>query len=103
MVSEVAREEAEIFTRLLPIRIALSIFCGCSMIFSIVWALLFPSSARDRMRILLAVVIAVSAEEKKAERRSRSSSTDISVMSAVDKTSSPLMIRVMSGQRNDPE
>ena len=68
----VAREDAYRFTTLLPIRIALSILLGSSMIFNTYSACLSPFSASVRTRILLTVVSAVSAEEKKADIKSSS-------------------------------
>ena len=65
---DVAREEAPILTRLLPIRIVLSIFPELPVTFRRVFAFLFPCSARVWIRILFAVVIEVSADEKNAER-----------------------------------
>lgn len=67
----VVSDDTAIFTMLLPIRIALSIFEELSRIFKIITALLFSSSARERMRILLTVVRAVSADEKNAESNSK--------------------------------
>ena len=63
----VARDEAEIFTILLPIRIALNIFGWLSSTFIKVWALLKPASARFLTRILLTAIIAVSDDEKNAD------------------------------------
>lgn len=67
----VVSEDTAIFTMLLPISMALNIFGELSRIFKIITALLFPSSASERIRILLTVVRAVSADEKNAERNSK--------------------------------
>ena len=67
IASEVASEEAERLTILFPIRIAESIFPESSVTRRTLSARLSPDSARVRIRILLTVVKAVSAEEKKAE------------------------------------
>ena len=58
-------------TILLPINMALNILPELSVIFKTVFARLLPSSARLRIRILLTVVSAVSADEKKAESINR--------------------------------
>ena len=67
----VASADAEIFTILFPIRIALSIFPYLSSTFIAVWALLSPSSASVLRRTLLTVVKAVSAEEKKPDKNNK--------------------------------
>lgn len=67
MVSVVMREETDIFTMLFPINTVLSIFGESEIIFSRITARLLPCSARDCIRILFTVVIAVSAEEKNEE------------------------------------
>ena len=67
MVSVVMREETDIFTMLFPINTVLSIFGESEIIFYIITARLLPCSARDCIRILFTVVIAVSAEEKNEE------------------------------------
>ena len=67
MVSVVMREETDIFTMLFPINTVLSIFGELEIIFSRITARLLPCSARDCIRILFTVVIAVSAEEKNEE------------------------------------
>ena len=77
----VAREDAYRFTTLLPIRIALSILLGSSMIFNTYSACLSPFSASVRTRILLTVVSAVSAEEKKADSANSTISTINSIVS----------------------
>ena len=69
----VAREEAEIFTILFPIRMAESIFTESSCIFVSILARLCPSSDKERIRILLTVVRDVSADEKKADNNSSKS------------------------------
>ena len=62
------REDAEMFTILLPIKMALSILeVWFSVISRTIAARLFPSSARARRRILFTVVSAVSFDEKNAE------------------------------------
>ena len=67
----VVNAEAERFTILFPIKIALSILAELSVIFSVIFARLFPSSAKERIRILLIVVSEVSAEEKNADNPNR--------------------------------
>lgn len=64
--------EADRLTRLLPIKIADNIFCLFEVSFNTVFAWWLPLSARDCSLIRLAVVKAVSADEKKAERTSKS-------------------------------
>ena len=71
----VVMEEAVRLTMLLPIRTALNSFSGLEMSRLTVLARLFPSSSRFLMRILLTVVRAVSAEEKKADKINRIHST----------------------------
>ena len=71
VASMVVREEAERFTILLPIKTALKSLPGFSMSRLTVLAVLFPSSSRLRIRILLTVVSAVSADEKKADNSTR--------------------------------
>ena len=63
---EVVRLDAERFTMLFPIRIALNILPESAVIFKTLAAFGFPSSANVRIRIWFTVVSAVSAEEKKA-------------------------------------
>ena len=75
MASVVAREEAEILTMLFPISMALSILCMLSVMVRTRAACLLPDSARVRIRIRLAVVNAVSAEEKKADNSSKRAKT----------------------------
>ncbi len=70
---EVAREEAERFTILFPIKIVLKSLPGLSMSFNTVSALLSPSSLKALILCRFTVVNAVSAEEKKAERQSSNS------------------------------
>lgn len=67
----VARADADRFTILLPIRMALSILLYWSRILLTVIARLLPSSARERMRTRFTVVSAVSADEKKLDRKIR--------------------------------
>ncbi len=69
--TEVVREEADRFTTLLPIRMALNILAGFSTSFNRTRARLFPSSARLRTRSLLTVVREVSAEENRADNINR--------------------------------
>ena len=85
MASDVARDDADRFTILLPIKIALSILPELSVMRSTHAALLSPSSASARMRIRFAVVRAVSAEEKKADKQSRITNTAICNMELVSK------------------
>ena len=73
--SVVAMLEADRFTTLLPINMALSILPESSVTFRTLAARLFPSSANVRIRIRLKVVSEVSAEEKNAERISKTTST----------------------------
>ena len=63
--------DAERFTILFPISIALNILVGFSQSFKTNAAFLLPSSAIDLRRIWFAVVRQVSAEEKNAERTSK--------------------------------
>ena len=86
----VEKDEAERFTTLLQINIALSILDGSSTSFSTRLAALFFSSAKARRRILFAVVNAVSAEEKKADKISNITKTNIFTASLGPKVSSPL-------------
>ena len=71
----VAMLDAERFTMLLPINMALSILPESSVIFRARAARLFPSSASVSMRMRLKVVREVSAEEKNAERNSNTANT----------------------------
>ena len=64
-------DDAERFTILFPISIALNILVGFSQSFKTNAAFLLPSSAIDLRRIWFAVVRQVSAEEKNAERTSK--------------------------------
>ena len=64
---DIAIEEADRLTRLFPINIAESIFAESSVTRSTLSAFLFPASDRVRIRILLTVVSAVSADEKNEE------------------------------------
>ena len=72
IVREVAREEADRLTILLPIRMAESILPESSVTRRTLSARLLPDSDRVRMRILLTVVRAVSDDEKNAESSSKS-------------------------------
>ena len=85
MASDVARDDADRFTILLPIKIALSILPELSVMRGTHAALLSPSSASARIRIRFAVVRAVSAEEKKADKQSRITNTAILNMELVSK------------------
>jgi hypothetical protein len=73
-------------TRLLPIKIVLSILPGDSRMDRRRLALLFPSSASVLSLILLTQVIAVSAEEKKADNNNRITKIINCIPSAVSKT-----------------
>ena len=64
---EVVNAEAERFTMLFPIKIALNILEGSSVILSTFCAFLLPSSAKLRILILFTVVKLVSADEKNAD------------------------------------
>ena len=64
MVMVVAREDALMFTMLLPMRIVLSSLPESSITVKRMEARLSPCSARDWIRILFTVVIEVSADEK---------------------------------------
>jgi hypothetical protein len=66
--NEVASEEAERFTILLPIKIVLSNLPGWSINFNTSAARLLPSSDKARILCLLTVVKAVSAEEKNPDK-----------------------------------
>lgn len=67
IANEVAILDAERFTTLLPIKMALSILPESSVTFNARAARLLPSSASVRIRMRLKVVKEVSAEEKNAE------------------------------------
>ena len=71
VTSTVTMEEADRFTTLLPIRMALNMRAWFSPNFITYPACLSPASARLRIRILLTVVNAVSEEEKKADSAKR--------------------------------
>ena len=86
---EVAREDADKLTILLPIKIALNILPESSVILSTRSACLFPSSAKVLIRIRFAVTRAVSAEEKKADRAIRIINAIIWTMSLVSNFYSP--------------
>ena len=75
IASTVAMEEEEIFTILLPIKIALSILPESSITFPSVIAFLLPSSIMERIRIRFTVVNAVSEQEKKADKKRRNNKT----------------------------
>ena len=72
----VARDEAERFTMLFPINIAESIFLGRPTTLRAIAAFLLLSSAMVFSLILLTVVRAVSADEKKAERANKTNNTN---------------------------
>ena len=91
MASVVVREEADRFTMLLPIRMALSIFSESEIRASTLFALRFPPSDRALIRCRFTVVRAVSAEEKKADKASNSISIIICRMESGSKTSSPFV------------
>lgn len=67
----VVMEDADRLTMLLPIKMALNILPESSVISITFFARLLPSSAKERMRILLTVVSDVSAEEKNPEKNSK--------------------------------
>lgn len=73
VINVVVREEAVKFTMLFPIKIALSNLEGLSISFCTVFAFRFPSSASDFIFSLFTVVKAVSADEKKADIKSKHS------------------------------
>jgi hypothetical protein len=89
----VVREEADRFTILLPIRIALSILSGFSTMDKTLAALLFPSSARALIRWRFTVVRAVSAEEKNADKISSITNITICRIDPGSNSSSPYLIR----------
>ena len=75
VASTVAMEDAEIFTMLFPIKIALNSFPGASITFASTMARSSPSSTSARTRSLLTVVSAVSAEEKNADNANKITKT----------------------------
>lgn len=81
----VARDDADRFTMLFPISIAESIFAESSVTQRTLSALLSPASDRVRMRILLTVVSAVSADEKNAENSKSTISIIICAISPASK------------------
>ena len=64
-------EDAERFTILFPTRIVVNILLGFSSISDRIFAFLFPSSFNILTRTLLIVVMAVSADEKNADNKSK--------------------------------
>ena len=85
----VARAEAEIFTILLPISTVLINFLESSVIFATRAAFLTFSSTIERILILFTEIIAVSADEKNPESRTRIKSTIMCIASLGSKSSSP--------------
>ena len=85
----VAREDAERFTMLFPIKMALNNLPESSVIARTCFARLSPASARERRRILFTVVSAVSAEEKNADKISKMARIISETMSPVSKNKSP--------------
>jgi len=73
--------EAPIFTMLFPIKTVLSIFDWCFITLSRIRARLLPSSTNIRIRILLTVVKAVSADEKNADSKIKTNNTHSIAMS----------------------
>ena len=71
MATRVAREEAKIFTILLPMSSALMSLDGFSISLSVLFALLLPSSAICLSFRRFAAVKAVSAEEKNPDKITR--------------------------------
>jgi hypothetical protein len=89
MASAVAKEDAERFTILLPIKIADSIFLGVDTTFKTLAAFLLPSSAMVFNLILFTVVSAVSADEKKADSASNTNRTINLINVELSKCKSP--------------
>ena len=79
----VVNEDAERFTMLFPIRMALSIFDELSVTLITIFARLFPSSAKERILILFTVVKLVSADEKKADKNNKIINTIICMAALV--------------------
>ena len=71
MVRVVKREDADRFTILFPMRIALSILLCCSITFDKTTAFSIPDSARVLTLILFTVVSAVSDDEKNADNANK--------------------------------
>lgn len=94
VINVVVREEAVKFTILFPIKIALSNFDGFSINFCTVAALRFLSSASDFIFSLFTVVKAVSADEKKADIKSKHSIIISCGTSLGSKKSSPLYVGI---------
>ena len=86
----VASAEAEMFTRLLPIRTALSILAEFSRILRTLAALLLPSSASERIRMRLTETNDVSADEKNDDRAISTTSATICIATLGSKVSTPL-------------
>ncbi|CCY52966.1 uncharacterized protein BN781_01370 [Coprococcus sp. CAG:782] len=74
VVRVVARDDAEMFTMLFPIKMVLISFALFSVTLRTLAARLLPESAIERRAYLFTVVSAVSADEKKADRRIRMTS-----------------------------
>ena len=77
MAKDVVREDADRFTTLFPIRMALRSWVGFSINLKTSPAFFTFSSAMDCIRILFTVVKQVSADEKKAESTNRINKTMI--------------------------
>ena len=91
MARVVAREDADRFTILLPIRIADNILLESFVIFKTHSARASPSSANDLILILLTVVNAVSAEEKNADNsNSKSKNTNCNIETVSNEIITPL-------------
>ena len=89
--SAVVSAEAEMFTILFPINMALKSFAGLSVTFNTFFADLLPSSALARSLILLTDVSAVSDEEKNAESISKIIIITRIIQGLPSKKSSPLV------------
>jgi hypothetical protein len=87
--SIVESDEAMMLTKLLPIKIALNILDWLSIIFPTNIAFLLPSSIKVLILMLLTVVKAVSADEKKPERKSSNMRTSNIVISLEFKINTP--------------
>ena len=93
--SAVVSAEAEMFTILFPINMALKSFAGLSVIFNTFFAGLLPSSALERSLILLTDVSAVSDEEKNAESKSKIIIITRIIQGLPSKKSSPLVNKIV--------
>ena len=87
----VVRDDADILTMLLPIRIVLISLLEFSVTFRTLDALLLPLSARDLRENLLTVVRAVSAEEKNADSATSTTKMIMFIMEPAPKISSPII------------